>query len=146
MNRPPPPPTGFRIKESYRVRYEEVDAQGIVNHAQYAHYFTGARVAYFRAMGFDAANITTDKVQPVVVHLDVDFLLPARFDDHMDVWCRCGKIGESSFVFEYQVVNGMTQALQAKGHTVLVTLNLEDLKPVRVPEDLRRRIAKIEQW
>jgi acyl-CoA thioester hydrolase len=145
MNRPPPPPQGFRIKESYRVRYEEVDAQGIVNHAQYAHYFTGARVAYFRAMGFEVA-MTAEKVQPVVVHLEVDFFLPARFDDHMEVWCRCASIGETSCVFEYQVVNGMTQAVQAKGKTVLVTVDVKELKPVRVPDDLRRRIAKIEQW
>ena len=29
-------PEGFRIKESYRVRYEEVDSYGVVNHAQFA--------------------------------------------------------------------------------------------------------------
>lgn len=146
MNQLPPPPQGFRIKESYRVRYEEVDAQGIVNHAQYAHYLTGARVAYFRAMGIEATLQTSAPIQTVVVHLEVDFLLPARFDDHLEVWCRCSKMGESSFVFEYQVLNGMTQALQAKGSTTLVAIDMATLKPVRVPEDLRRRIAKIEQW
>jgi acyl-CoA thioesterase FadM len=38
------------------------------------------------------------------------------------------------------------QAVQAQGSTTLVTIDLGALKPIPVPEDLRRRIAKIEQW
>ncbi len=140
------PPQNFRIKETYRVRYEEVDTQGIVNHAQYAHYFTGARVAYLRAAGIDAKELTTTAIQPVVVHLEVDFIAPAHFDDHIDVWVRCPKIGETSLEFEYVVTNGLTQELQARGRTVLVTIDVSAVTSVRVPDELRRRIGKLEQW
>lgn len=146
MIQPLPAPQGYRIKESYRVRYEEIDAQGIVNHAQYANYLTGARVAYFRAIGLETGGMTRAEIQPVVAHLEVDFLAPARFDDHLDVWCRVTRIGKTSLEFEYQVQNGMTGEPQAKGKTVLVSIALETLAPVQVPEDLRRRIEKFEQW
>jgi len=137
-------PEGFRIKESYRVRYEEVDAQGVVSHHQYAAYFTGARVAYFRALGFQPAEFHTLPVQPTVVHLEIDFRAPARFDDHLDVWTRVTRVGETSLSFAYQVLNGATDVMQAEGRTVLVTMALATMAPTRVPDDLRRRIEKLE--
>lgn len=137
-------PDGYRIKESYRVRFEEVDSQGIVNHVQYAHYFTGARVAYFRALGYRPAELTAMTVLPVVVHLEIDFRTPAHFDDHLDVWARVPVIGETSFAFAYQVVDGVNGGLVAEGQTVIVTLELSSHRPVRVPDDLRRRIETIE--
>ncbi len=139
-----PAPEGFRIKESYRVRYEEVDAQGIVSHHQYAAYFTGARVAYFRALGFQPSEFHRLPVQPAVVHLEIDFRAPARFDDHLDVWTRVTRVGETSLSFVYQVLNGVTEKLQAEGRTVLVTMSMDTMAPVRVPDDLRRRIEKLE--
>ncbi len=137
-------PDGFRVKESYRVRYEEVDAQGIVNHAQYAHYFTGARVAYFRALGYQPAEFASLPSQPVVVHLEIDFRSPARFDDHLDVWTRVVRVGETSLSFTYQVQNADNDAVQAEGRTILVTLSMKNLQAVRVPDDLRRRIETLE--
>ncbi|MHB1843742.1 MAG: acyl-CoA thioesterase [Deltaproteobacteria bacterium] len=137
-------PEGYRIKESYRVRYEEVDAQGIVNHAQYAHYFTGARVAYFRALGYQASEFAKLPIQPVVVHLEIDFRSSARFDDHLDVWTRVLRVGETSLSFAYQVINGDDGTLQAEGRTVLVTLSMSNLLPVRVPDELRRRVETLE--
>ena len=135
---------GYRIKESYRVRYEEVDPQGIVNHAQYAHYFTGARVAYFRALGYQPAEFAALPVQPVVVHLEIDFRSPVRFDNHLDVWTRVLRVGETSLSFAYQVIDGSSDQIQAEGRTVLVTLAMANLQPVRVPDDLRRKIEKLE--
>lgn len=146
MIQPLASPRGYRIKESYRVRYEEIDAQGIVNHAQYANYLTGARVAYFRAMGFEPIDLTGNPVQLAVVHLGVDFRLPARFDDHLDVWCRVAKIGETSLSFEYQIVSGATQEVHAVAQTVLVAISLDGLAKVRVPDDLRRRVERLEKW
>jgi acyl-CoA thioester hydrolase len=135
---------GFRIKESYRVRYEEVDTQGIVSHAQFAHYFTGARVAYFRALGIKPSEFHTLPIQPAVVHLEIDFLAPVRFDDHLDVWTRVTAVGDKSVSFAYRVHNSVNQQLLSEGKSVLVTLAMDTMQPVRVPDELRRRIEKLE--
>jgi acyl-CoA thioester hydrolase len=139
-----PAPEGYRIKESYRVRYEEVDTQGIVGYAQYANYFTGARVAYFRALGLQVSEFHTAPIQPAVVHLEIDFLTPARFDDHLDVWTRVIEVGDKSLSFVYRVHDGTSDELQAEGKTVLVTLAIDTMQAVRVPDELRRRIEKLE--
>jgi acyl-CoA thioester hydrolase len=139
-----PPPEEFRIKESYRVRYEEVDSYGVVNHAQFADYFTGARVAYFRALGIKPAEFHTLPIQPVVVHLEVDFREPVRFDDHLDVWTRCTRVGEKSLSFAFRVHNSASDVLQAEGNAVLVAMEIATRTPVRVPDALRRRIEKME--
>ncbi len=139
-----PAPEGFRIKESYRVRYDEVDSQGVVGHAQFAHYFTGARVAYFRALGIRPHEFLTLPIQPVVAHLEVDFRAPVRFDDHLDVWTRVTKVGEKSLSFAFRVHDSVTDHLQGEGKAVLVTLELETRKSVPVPDELRRRIDKLE--
>jgi YbgC/YbaW family acyl-CoA thioester hydrolase len=137
-------PEGFRIKESYRVRYEEVDSYGVVNHAQFADYFTGARVAYFRALGIKPAEFHTLPIQPVVVHLEVDFRGAVRFDDHLDVWTRVTQVGDKSLSFAFQVHDGVTESLQAEGKAVLVAMTIATREPVRVPDVLRRRIDKLE--
>jgi acyl-CoA thioester hydrolase len=139
-----PAPEGFRIKESYRVRYEEVDSYGVVNHAQFADYFTGARVAYFRALGIKPAEFHTLPIQPVVVHLEVDFRGPVRFDDHLEVWARCTQVGDKSLSFAFRVHDGVTENLQAEGKAVLIAMTIATREPVRVPDELRRRIEKLE--
>jgi acyl-CoA thioester hydrolase len=137
-------PEGYRIKESYRVRYEEVDQQGIVSHAQLANYFTGARVAYFRALGIRPADFHKLPVQPVVVRLEVDFRAPARFDDHIDVWTRVIQVGKKSLSFGFQVLNSASDVLYAEGKVVLATLAMDTRQSVPVPDELRRRIDKLE--
>jgi acyl-CoA thioester hydrolase len=137
-------PEGFRIKESYRVRYEEVDTHGIVSHVQLAHYFTGARVAYFRALGIQPSEFQRMPIQPAVVHFEIDFRSPARFDDHLDVWTRVSEVGTKSFSFIYRVHNSANEAPVAEGKTVLATVDISTEQAVAVPDQLRRRIEKLE--
>ena len=138
------PPEGFRIKESYRVRYDDTDIRGLIHHARYADYFTGARVAYFRALGVQPTELLAMPIHPAVVHLEVDFRAPARLDDQLDVWTRVARVGETSLSFVYEVRNGVSDLLQAEGRTVLVTMSPETMQPARVPDELRRRIEKLE--
>ena len=121
-----------------------MDSHGVVNHAQFAHYFTGARVAYFRALGIKPAEIHTLPSSPWWCTSRSTSAVPARFDDHVDVWMRCARVGEKSLAFAFRVHNSASEVLQAEGKAVLVAMEIAARTPVRVPDALKRRIEKME--
>jgi len=68
---------------SIRVRYNETDGQGRVHHAQYLNYFERGRVEMMRSMGFSYKSLEASGLMLVVRKMEIDYLLPAEFDDEL---------------------------------------------------------------
>ncbi|MGA7330074.1 MAG: thioesterase family protein [Rhodomicrobium sp.] len=83
-----------------RVRYAEVDQQGIVFNAHYLTYFDVGITEYFRALGYDytsqPARTGTDFH---VVKSLVEYKAPVRFDEEIEVAVRTARLGRTSLTF-----------------------------------------------
>ncbi len=67
-----------------RVRYSEVDAQGIVFNANYLNYFDVAVTEYFRAKGISYHDfVARYGLDFHVSHAELDYKAPARSDDEL---------------------------------------------------------------
>jgi acyl-CoA thioester hydrolase len=118
-----------------------MDAFGHVNNTQFFRWFESARIAYFEAVGLDAAAGPTG-VAPILASTTCDFLAQVAYP--ATVVCRAGvsRVGNTSFVMDYVVHRGET--LVARGSGVIVTLDYAAGSKVRVPDAVRARIAALQ--
>ena len=134
----------FSIEE--RVRWGDVDAAGIIVEGSYIRFFEIAETELFRAVGlpygkiFEELNIWLPRV-----HLECDFHRAAQMDDLLEVSVYVARIGKSSLRLNFEVrkrneAGEIEEKLMATAHFVLVSTDREDLKPLPVPEDLRRAL------
>lgn len=79
-----------------RVRWGEVDAQGVVFNPNYLLYADVAGTEYFRHLGRDGLTVP-DFLELYVVDAHLSFKSPARYDDLIDCAVEPLRIGTSSF-------------------------------------------------
>jgi len=106
-----------------------------MNNAAYLSFAEQSRVNYFMRIGVDvlAGNF-------VLARTEVDFIHPLYMQDVAEVGTHVSAIGNSSVQLECEIwVKGV---LCAKSHEVVVWL--ENQKPTRVPDSLRKAMAELE--
>ena len=134
----------FSIEE--RVRWGDVDAAGIIFYGSYIRFFEIAETELFRAVGlpygkiFEELNIWLPRV-----HLECDFHRAAQMDDLLEVSVYVARIGKSSLRLNFEVrkrneAGVIEEKLMATAHFVLVSTDRANLKPLPVPEELRRAL------
>ncbi|HXH45909.1 MAG TPA: thioesterase family protein [Bradyrhizobium sp.] len=136
----------FWFFHPFRVRYSEIDGQGVVFNAHYLTYFDTAITEYFRALGFDQyADAQASGIDFHVVKSVIEYKAPVRFDWELDVGVRVARIGNSSLVFELAIfLKGGTDAL-VTGEIVWVYTNQETRRPVPIAASIRDLIATRER-
>ena len=65
------------------VRDYEIDAEGIVNNANYLHYLEHTRHEFCRQVGFSFAKMREAGIDPVLSHLEISYMTPLRSGDAM---------------------------------------------------------------
>jgi acyl-CoA thioester hydrolase len=112
---------GFRFWHPFRVRYSEIDGQGIVFNAHYLTYYDTAITEYFRRIGYDyeGEKRRTGNDFHLVRSL-VEYQAPIRFDEVIDVAVRVPRIGRSSMVFELAIFGEGENDSRATGENIWV--------------------------
>ncbi|XDD51064.1 acyl-CoA thioesterase [Leptospira sp. WS92.C1] len=88
----------FDFFHTLRVRYAESDPQGIVFNANYLTYFDVAITEYFRAMGHPYGDLALrHEIDFHVVHCNIDYKSPARFDDEIQIHVKANYSGVKVF-------------------------------------------------
>jgi acyl-CoA thioester hydrolase len=128
-------PAPFRF--GFRVRYSEVDYQGIVYFAHYATYFDVAIHEFFRVLPYDYTAIRrTTGTDFNIVRSLVEYRRPLRFDEAFEVEVALGRIGRTSLTFAPAIrVAGETEP-RATGEVVWVHADQTTMRAVSLPERL----------
>jgi acyl-CoA thioester hydrolase len=135
----PRPP--FKFSATTRVAFSDTDAQGVVYYGRYMPYFDLARVEYHRSL--DMLRSDAQDREFVMRAMHVEYHMPARFDDLIEVDVRIKRIGTSSVTYEFAAyLEGETLAVTATQTAVLV--DLSERKPCPVPDWWRDRIMGFE--
>ena len=132
----------FWFFHPFRVRYSEIDGQGVVFNAHYLTYFDTSITEYFRALGYDQyADAKATGLDFHVVKSLIEYRAPVRFDWELDVGARVARIGNSSLVFEFGIFpKGGAQTL-VTGEIVWVYTSQQTHRPVPIPASIRDLIA-----
>lgn len=127
-----------------RVRFAETDLQGIVFYGTFFTYQDEALNEYFRRLDFLYDRMREAGFTTHIVHADMDYRAPARFDDVIDNRIRVDRIGRSSLSFEYEAWRQRDPTLLAEGNVTHVTVDLETDEAITVPTPLVDRIVEFQ--
>jgi len=132
----------FHFFHPFRVRYSEIDGQGVVFNAHYLTYYDTTVTEYFRALNYDQyADAQKTGMDFHVVKSVVEYKAPIRFDQEIEVGARVARIGNSSLVFELGIFSKGTDELLASGEIVWVNTDQRTHRPMPIPEATRRLLA-----
>lgn len=94
----------FRFFHPLRVRYSEIDGQGIVFNAHYLTYADVGVVEYFRFLDLDIVEMAQNGVMDIaLVNSTQNFKASAGFDDILEIGVRVSRLGNSSFTVEFEI-------------------------------------------
>lgn len=125
-----------------RVRYAETDQMGIVYHSNYLNYLELGRVEWLRSLGYSYAELEKKGVLLPVVHAELNYRFPARYDELIRVETEVSSIGKSSIEFSSQLFNE-SDVLVLEGKIKLVCLNADTFKPISIPANLRNLMGEV---
>lgn len=121
-----------------RIYYHDTDAGGVVYYGSYLKHLEEARTEYFRSLGIDLVEYAKNGIIFPVVHLELDYKSPARYGDIIRVFTTPEKVGNASLNFTQEIRRGEVTLVTAK--VVWACVN-KDLKPTRIPEEIRSKIT-----
>ena len=127
--------SGFRF--GFRVRYSEVDFQGIVYFAHYATYFDVAIHELFRSLPYDYTAIRKITGRDFnIVRSVVEYRRPLRFDERFEVEVALGRIGRTSLTFAPAIWAEGEVEPRATGEVVWVHADQSTMRAVPLPAEL----------
>ena len=118
-----------------RVYYEDTDAQGVVYYANYFRFMERARTEWLRALGVDQEHMLTEERRMfVVTRTELEFIVPARFNDRLIVTASLSGASRATFDIEQNIYReSLGGALCCRGGVRAALLDADTLRPQRVP-------------
>ena len=130
----------------FRVRYSEIDGQGVVFNAHYLTYFDTSITEYFRALGYDQyVDSRKTGIDFHVVKSLIEYKAPVLFDWELDVGARVARIGNTSVSFELAIFRKGSNDVLVTGEIVWVYTDQKSHRPVPIPQSMRDLIATREK-
>jgi acyl-CoA thioester hydrolase len=134
----------YHFSYPLRVRWAEVDKQGIVFNAHYLTYFDVAVTEYYRAIGLPypegLLQHGTDLYAKKAV---IEYHRSAGYDDVLDVCVRVARLGRSSLQFLPEIYRGEEHLIS--GELVYVNADPATRTAVPLPNFLRDAIKRFER-
>ncbi|WP_432459335.1 tol-pal system-associated acyl-CoA thioesterase [Agarivorans sp. QJM3NY_25] len=119
-----------------RVYYEDTDAGGVVYHANHIKYFERGRTEWLRELGYEQDRLMAQDLCFVVRALQIDYKLPARFNQVLTVETRIENMKRASMVFEQTIKNADQQVI-AHGMVTVACVTLSSMKATAIPDQLK---------
>ena len=123
--------------ERIPIRWGDMDAMGHVNNIVYFRYMEQARISWFEQLlpRRDAAWKSTGIV---IVNASCNFNRAITYPGTVEVKVYVGRPGGSSVSTYYEL--SIESEIYADGAAVVVFIDMESQKPVRIPEDIRAKL------
>ncbi len=135
--------SAFKFCHGLRVRWAEIDRQGIVFNGHYLTYFDVGITEYWRAIGYPYPDaLLRAGVDTFVVKATIEYHAPARYDDELDVWVRVARIGRSSMQFLLEIHRAAEHLIS--GEVIYVMADPQTREATPVPQFLREAISQYE--
>lgn len=135
-------------EHSYRaellVRFGDIDEAGIVYYPRLVNYFHVAMEEFFGAvLETDYPSfLSKHRLGLPAVHLEVDFLRPLRYGDHIQVEVGIEGVGNSSIIWQYQIFRPSEDQPAAQARIVTVNVDMDSFEKQPVPAWLRHKLER----
>jgi YbgC/YbaW family acyl-CoA thioester hydrolase len=132
----------YQIEEY--VRWEDIDAAGIINYQAYLRFFGLAEAELFRSAGLSYREMFEElKIWLPRVHVECDFFFPVTLDELLVVDAFFGKIGKTSIHLNFEVRRKSDpEKVVASGKYILVSVKQGQFKPTPIPAAFRKKVRR----
>ena len=120
---------------TFRVRYPETDAMGVVHHSRYFQYFEMGRIELLRADGLSYAEMEMAGILFVVAKVECKYKAPARYDEELTLTTKVARRTHVRIDHEYVLKRGPT--LIAEGATTIACVDRQG-QLQQIPETMAR--------
>ena len=135
----------YQIEEY--VRWEDIDAAGIINYQAYLRFFGLAEAEMLREAGlsyrflFEVLGIWLPRVR-----VECNFHRPVKLDELLSVEAYSSRIGRTSLHIDFEVRRRRDPSeIVADGKYVLVCVRQGTFTPVPVPDEIRDKLARFHE-
>ncbi len=130
------------FEHAMKVRSYELDAQGVVNNANYMHYFEVARHEMMEACGLSFGKLTDEGIFPMVRRANIQYKHSLR--DHDLFVCRIRIQREGvRYIFLQEIIKTSDNRLCAKAEIEVACLVKGKVAP---PEIFDNAFAQYIEW
>ncbi len=127
-----------------RVRYSEIDYQGIVFNAHYLSYFDVALTEFMRELAFDfPALVKREQLDFHLVKSTVEYVQPIRADQLIDIAVAPAKLGNSSVTWQLAIFAADQNECLATGEIIWVCSKVGEHKSHPLPESFRQKLQPL---
>jgi acyl-CoA thioester hydrolase len=125
-----------------RIYFEDTDSGGVVYHSNYLKFMERARTEWLRSVGIDQRHLKHEELIIFVVHrIDIQYKLPARFNDDLVVKSELIEIGSSKIEFRQMIYRD--EELLIDAHVDIACIDSEKFKPVRIPSAVKQTMESL---
>jgi acyl-CoA thioester hydrolase len=128
------------FESTVRVRYPEVDPQGVVHHAVYLHYFEHGRTEMLRALGIPYSLLEKEGTRLMVVESHLLHRSSAGYDEVLRIRTRASRLSRVRIYLDYRLFREKAEELVCEGSTLMVAVDSAG-KPKRLPELLAAKLG-----
>ena len=129
------------IKIEYRVPYADTDQMGVVYYGNYLTLFERARNELMRSIGYTYRQCEEEGWMLPVVHAEVDYRAPARYDDLLEVTAYVKEQRGIRIEIACEVRRKGESAVLVSGFTRHCFVSSETFRPVPPPQKFLESIG-----
>ena len=125
-----------------RIYFEDTDSGGVVYHSNYLKFMERARTEWLRSIGIDQRHLKhQERIMFVVHRIDIQYKLPARFNDDLIVKSELIDIGSSKIEFRQMIYRDHELLIDAS--VDVACIDSEKFKPVRIPSTVKQTMESL---
>ena len=125
-----------------KVRYSEIDCQKIVYNSHYLTYFDISISELLDDVFDQDEYIKKTNNEFHTVSVQMDFKLPAKLNDRLEIFSVIKKIGNSSLTFYQEIYKENSNELINSAEIIWANVNQTEMKSTSVPDDVRKKFKK----
>ena len=122
----------YQFSYTYRVCYADTDQMGFMYYGHYARLYEIGRVEALRSLGLPYIELEQSGIMMPVLENHSKFLLPAKYDEQIQILVSIKEIPKVRMTFYYEIKNRDGKTIH-EGESVLAFVNSTSQKPVRCP-------------
>jgi YbgC/YbaW family acyl-CoA thioester hydrolase len=135
---------GFAFVERRAVRFQDIDAAGIVFHVRMLEYFHDAYLSFLSASGSPLHESLKQGLWAAPLrHVEADYFKPLRFGDAIDVALVAAHVQATEVTIGYRVKRAEGEEVIAVGQTVHVFVDAKTFRRTDIPDLLRSAFLKL---
>ncbi len=139
----PPELAAHPVVVQLPIQWGDQDAFGHVNGVVYFRWFETARVEYLDRG--DLGQLMSRQGQgPILASITCNYRRQLKHPDTILVSATITEIGNTSLKMRHLLYSQSQQAVAAEGESTVVLFDYAVQRPIRVPDDIRQQIERLE--